>query len=414
MKLGVIADDFTGASDIALMLSEAGMQTVQFVGVPSSTEASGSGTNCDAGVISLKSRTEPAVDAIRQSLAASDWLLSQGCEQIVFKVCSTFDSTDEGNIGPVTQALAERLGEQTVLVCPAFPENGRTVYQGHLFVGETLLNESGMQNHPLTPMRDPDIRRVLSRQTTWPVSHIAHRTVRQGAESIGDAINAKTGSMAILDAITDEDLIAIGKAAAGRRLVTGGSGIAIGLPANFGITPHQHSWTGIGGKAVVLSGSCSTATRGQVSHYRQKAPSREIMVEDVIGGWVSIDELVEWTISQDEPPLLFSSADPETVSQVQQRFGRDKSASAIENLFYDLAAALVGAGVERIVVAGGETSGAVVSGIKASTFEIGPRIAPGVPALSVAGQPLALALKSGNFGGPNFFEDALHVLRAGS
>ncbi|MBO9425665.1 four-carbon acid sugar kinase family protein [Labrenzia sp. R4_1] len=414
MKLGVIADDFTGASDIALMLSEAGMQTVQFVGVPASNSLSGSGINCDAGVISLKSRTEPAEEAIRHSLAASDWLISQGCEQIVFKVCSTFDSTDEGNIGPVTQALAERLGEQTVLVCPAFPENGRTVYQGHLFVGDTLLSESGMQNHPLTPMRDPDIRRVLSRQTTWPVSHIPHKTVQLGAASILDAAKTETGSMAIVDAITDEDLIAIGKAAAGRRLVTGGSGIAIGLPANFGVTPHHQAWTGTNGKAVVLSGSCSSATRGQVKHYKQKAPSREIMVEDVIGGWLSMEELIEWTISQDEPPLLYSSADPETVSQVQQRFGREKSASAIENLFSGLAAALVDAGVERIVVAGGETSGAVVSGIKASTLEIGPRIAPGVPALRVAGQPLALALKSGNFGGPDFFEDALHILGAGS
>ncbi|XYK79802.1 MAG: 3-oxo-tetronate kinase [Labrenzia sp.] len=414
MKIGVIADDFTGASDIALMLSEAGMQTVQFVGVPASNSLSGSGINCDAGVISLKSRTEPAEDAIRQSLAASDWLILQGCEQIVFKVCSTFDSTDQGNIGPVTQALAERLGEQTVLVCPAFPENGRTVYQGHLFVGDTLLSESGMQNHPLTPMRDPDIRRVLSRQTTWPVSHIPHKTVRRGPASILDAAKTKTGSMAIVDAITDEDLIAIGKAAAGRRLVTGGSGIAIGLPANFGVTPHHQAWTGTNGKAVVLSGSCSSATRDQVKHYKLKAPSREIMVEDVIGGWVSMEELVEWTISQDEPPLLYSSADPETVSRVQQRFGREKSASAIENLFSGLAAALVGAGVERIVVAGGETSGAVVSGIKASNLEIGPRIAPGVPALRVAGQPVALALKSGNFGGPDFFEDALHVLGAGS
>lgn len=409
MKLGVIADDFTGASDIALMLSEGGMPTTQYVGVPKTAAEA----KVAAGVIGLKSRTAPVGQAIDASLMACDWLVDQGCTQIVFKVCSTFDSTDEGNIGPVTEALAERLGETSVLVCPAFPENGRTVYQGHLFVGDRLLSESGMQHHPLTPMRDPDIRRVLARQTSWAVGHVPVSRVAEGPAAINLAAPAGRQTMVIVDAVRNEDLVAIGRAAAKRWLLTGGSGIALGLPQNFGHAPAAGEWTGVSGKAVVLSGSCSTATRGQVDRYRALAPSRELSADDIMAGKLSLQDLVEWTLSHETAPLLYSSADPAVVGAAQEKYGREKSADTIESLFANLAAALSEAGINRIVVAGGETSGAVVSGLGASALDIGPKIAPGVPALKVADRPLALALKSGNFGGPDFFSEALAVLESG-
>ena len=406
MKLGVIADDFTGASDIALTLSEGGMRAAQYVGIPDGPAEAA----IDAGIVGLKSRTAPVNDAVEASLKACDWLLEQGCEQIVFKVCSTFDSTNEGNIGPVATALAARLGETSVLVCPAFPENGRTVYEGHLFVRDRLLSESGMQNHPLTPMRDPDLRRVLARQTDWPVAHVPVSTVRDGADAIASRVSSAGKAMIIADAIRNEDLVEIGKAVKDRRLIVGASGIALELPGNFGVRNDGGRWTGLGGKAVVLSGSCSTATRGQVEKYRRIAPSREVAVADLMKERLSLEELVGWVLRQETPPLLFSSADPETVAATQREFGKTESSESVERLFSDLAAALSQSGVTRIVVAGGETSGAVVSGLQAETLEIGPRIAPGVPALKVSGRGLALALKSGNFGGPDFFSEALSVL----
>lgn len=408
MKLGVIADDFTGASDIALTLSEGGMRTAQFVGIPNRTPD----RDIEAGVVGLKSRTVPAAEAVELSLRACDWLLAQGCTQIVFKVCSTFDSTDDGNIGPVAAALAERLGETRVLVCPAFPENGRTVYQGHLFVKDRLLSESGMQNHPLTPMRDPDLRRVLSRQTDWPVTHLSPSDF--GHEDGLPPETASERSMVIADAITNDDLLAIGRAAKDRTLVVGGSGIALGLPRNFGAARGDTAWHGHDGKAVVLSGSCSIATREQVETFKATAPSRELAAADIMENRLSLQELVEWTLQQETAPLLYSSAEPETVAAAQEKYGKEASSEAVERLFANLAAALSQSGVTRIVVAGGETSGAVVSGVSAETLEIGPRIAAGVPALKVAENELLLALKSGNFGGPDFFGEALSVLGARS
>lgn len=404
MKLGVIADDFTGASDIALTLSEGGMRTAQFVGIPKRAPD----RDIEAGVVGLKSRTISAAEAVESALKACDWLVGQGCTQIVFKVCSTFDSTDEGNIGPVASALAERLGESRVLVCPAFPENGRTVYQGHLFVNDTLLSESGMQNHPLTPMRDPDLRRVLARQTDWPVSHLSLSGLRANPDAAVEV--AADRSMVIADAITNDDLFAIGRAAKTRKLVVGGSGIALGLPGNFGAEHGKAAWRGHHGKAIVLSGSCSVATREQVETFKAKAPSRELAASDIMEDRLSLQELVEWTLKQEQAPLLYSSAEPETVAAAQQKYGKEESSEAVERLFANLAAALSQSGVTRIVVAGGETSGAVVSGVAAETLEIGPRIAAGVPALRVSESELLLALKSGNFGGPDFFGEALSVL----
>ena len=282
----------------------------------------------------------------------------------MFKVCSTFDSTPEGNIGPVLDALAERLGAAHVLVTPAYPENARSVYMGHLFVGDLLLSESGMQDHPLTPMMDSDIRRVLATQTSWPVAHAPAGVVASGGSAIRAAL-PETRAMVILDAIQDEDLMKIGVAAKGERLVCGGSGIALGLPANFGISPATPGWHAITGPGVVLSGSCSRATRCQVARFRETNPAREITAEAAVSGGLSAAALADWVLSQDRAPLVFSSAEPEVLRAAQDKFGREASAEAIETLFSSLAACLAAAGVTRIVVAGGETSGAVTRGLGA-------------------------------------------------
>lgn len=402
MKIGVVADDFTGASDIALTLAEAGMKTLLLAGIPEQEAP-----DCNAAVISLKSRTAPVAEAVEQSLKACDWLTAQGAEQIIFKVCSTFDSTDAGNIGPVLEALAERLGETSVIVSPAFPENGRSVYQGHLFVADKLLSESGMQNHPLTPMTDPDLRRVLARQTGWPVAHVPVRTVFMGADAVAVALEAQT-AMFIVDAIQDDDLYTIGSAAKGRKLLCGGSGIALGLPRNFGFEPGSSSWAGVSGKGVVLSGSCSLATRAQISTYKHLAPSLELTAEAIMDGTHTAESVADWVMKQaHEAPLVYSSAEPEVVKAAQNRFGQTVVAERIEGLFHDLAAELARRGVVRIVSAGGETSGAVVKGIEARTLAVGIRLAAGVPALRVDDRQLAIALKSGNFGDENFFATAM-------
>lgn len=402
MIIGVIADDFTGASDIALTLAEAGMSVAQFIGAPSGP--------CDAavgaGVVALKSRTAPVDVAVSHSLAACKWLLSQGAEQIVLKVCSTFDSTAEGNIGPVLDALTDHLQAGSVLVCPAFPENGRSVYQGHLFVADRLLNESGMQDHPLTPMTDADLRRVLAAQSRRRVGHIPAATVLKGGDAIVQAMDH--GAHMITDAITDADLMQIGRAAKGAQLLCGGSGIALGLPANFQIKPSAPKWSAVVGPGAVFSGSCSRATRDQVSAYTKTAPARLIEADRAVGGGYDIAEMARWTLAQDVPPLVYSSADPATVRAAQDRHGSSVAAEAIERLFADLAVALVAAGLRRLVVAGGETSGAVVTGLGLRTLTIGPRVAAGVPLVLEAG--IALALKSGNFGGVDFFTQALQKM----
>jgi len=414
MLLGCIGDDFTGSSDLANTLAKGGMRTIQYSGVP----AGSASADVEAGVVALKSRTIPADEAVRQSLAALDWLMAQGCRQIVFKICSTFDSTERGNIGPVAEALADALGAESVVVCPAFPTAGRTVYQGHLFVGDRLLSESGMETHPLTPMRDADIRRVLTSQSRGPAGHVAHAIVRAGPDAIAAALadEARAGRrLVVVDAIHDEDLATIGRAARTARLLTGGSGVALGLPTNFAdeglLADTPPAWTGIGGPAAALAGSVSRATRGQVErHIEVGLPARALSPDEIMAGTVTADELAGWALAQTGLPLIYSSADPEAVARAQAAHGADTLAATIERLMADTARALVEAGLTRLVCAGGETSGAIVSGLAIASMRIGPEIDPGVPAMMAEGRPLALALKSGNFGGPDFFEKAAHIL----
>lgn len=406
MILGVIADDFTGAGDIAGILTGAGMRTALLPSVADIATC-----DHDAGVVALKTRSIPTADAVRASLHALSALRDAGCRQILFKYCSTFDSTAAGNIGPVAQALAQALGTPAAIVCPAFPANGRTVYQGHLFVGDVLLSETGMRHHPITPMTDSDIRRWLRHQTTMPVEHIAVDTVRRGADAIRAAM-AKASGLIVVDALDDGDLMAIGQAVADAPLVTGGSAIAQGLPANYraaGLidaapSPSPH----VDGAAIVLAGSCSTATNAQVAHYRRDHPAYAINVTRLLAGEpVAVEALAFARANAGAAPLLYSTVTPDLLTADPSAPGA--AAAAVETLIADLAVEAVVRGVRRIVVAGGETSGAVVEALSPGPMRVGTSIAPGVPSLYTEGGQ-GLALKSGNFGGDDFFEHALRVL----
>jgi uncharacterized protein YgbK (DUF1537 family) len=407
--IGVIADDFTGAGDIANTLARGGLVTAQYLDVPRTDAAA----EVEAGVVSLKSRSVRVDAAVAASLEALHWLQAQGCRQFVFKYCSTFDSTPEGNIGPVAEALADALGVKGVVACPAFPATGRSVYQGHLFVGDRLLNESGMQHHPLTPMTDADIRRWLRRQTRSEVGHVP-----AGVESIDAALRgcAERGeTLAIVDAVTDDDLVRIGRACADAPLVTGGSGIALGLPANFiakGLaTGGGNRFAGVDGPEAVLAGSCSGATRGQVDAHRRAHPALAVAVEDVMDGRTSSGDLVAFIeANRGKAPLVYSSAAPEDVAAAHARHGRETVSDRLEGLFAETAKRVVDRGVRRVVVAGGETSGAVAQALELDGLAIGPEISPGVPVLVSEQRGVALALKSGNFGGEGFFAEALDAL----
>jgi uncharacterized protein YgbK (DUF1537 family) len=414
MLLGVIADDFTGASDIANTLAKGGLATIQFVGVPDQAAPA-----CEAGVVMFKTRSIPAMEAVRQSLTACDWLVAQGARQIVFKYCSTFDSTPDGNIGPVAEALLDRLGARSAIVCPVFPATGRTLFQGHLFVGDKLLSESGLENHPLNPMTDPDIRRWLRRQTKGEVGHVPYGVVAAGTSSIRTALDAEAAAnrqLVVVDAVSDADLVATGAAAASDVLVTGGSGIALGLPANFramGLASGGASaFTPTNGPAVVLSGSCSPASRRQICEYATKHPALFIEADALMAGRMTPRSACAHVMERvGLSPAVYTTADPSEVATGQAAHGREALAHSIEDFFGELAAMLADAGVKRIAVGGGETSGAVVTALGVKAFAVGPEIDPGVPALAEAGgRGVRLALKSGNFGGENFYEKALVAL----
>ncbi|WP_170416288.1 3-oxo-tetronate kinase [Ruegeria atlantica] len=424
MKIGVIADDFTGASDIANTLAkgvepEGGLRTAQFPGVPNTP----ADEEIEAGVISLKSRTAPVEEAIAASLSALRWLADQGCQQFIFKYCSTFDSTMEGNIGPVAEALANELGAQKVVFCPAFPATGRTVYHGHLFVLGKLLHESGMENHPLTPMRDANIRRWLQYQTQEAVGLVSIDAVEQGSEAIAAALQKADERFVIGDAISDEDLLTWGEVLKDAKLITGGSGVALGLPRNFRTEDSSKNvgsvCTGIAGPAAILAGSCSGATRGQIETHAKTHPTFAIDVPGVMSREVTTQTLLDFFEAHPgQAPLAYSSGSPEDVRAIQNQFGQEAVAEKLDNLFAETARELVQTGYKRLVVAGGETSGAVAQAVsealRSPAMSIGPEIDPGVPVLSVGKtEPIALALKSGNFGSPDFFAKALRMMESG-
>lgn len=407
MHIGAIADDFTGATDLALTLSRGGLRVLQVVGVPVANTDFG---DAQAVIVSLKSRTIPADEAVAQSVAAAEVLLAAGAAQLFFKYCSTFDSTDQGNIGPVTDALLDLLGETRTIACPAFPANGRTVFKGHLFVGDVLLSESSMKDHPLTPMRDANLVRVLGRQTRRPVSLITRDVVAGTGSDLQRALDTLDG-IAIVDAITDDDLRAIGRASKGLKLITGGSGVALGLPANFATEAagHPDAFDPLpAGGSVILAGSCSAATRRQIERAGAAGfPRLQLDALSIAEGRMRVEDAADFVVRNQgaTAPLVYSSADPAIVGAVQEKLGRERSGALMEDFFATLAARLAGRGVNRFLVAGGETSGAVVNALDVPALTIGPEIAPGVPWTRAHNRPIpiALALKSGNFGADDFF-----------
>jgi uncharacterized protein YgbK (DUF1537 family) len=408
--LGCIADDFTGATDLAAMLVAHGMTTVQVIGVPA-----GPMPEADAVVVALKSRTAPVQQAVTESLAACEALLAAGARQIFFKYCSTFDSTDDGNIGPVADALMRRLHAGLAIACPAFPANGRSIYQGHLFVGDRLLNESGMENHPLTPMRDANLVRVLSRQTDGGVGLVPYAAVDQGEAAIRRELHRLRDAgrrYAITDAVTDAHLRAIGCACAEHPLITGGSGIAMGLPENFrqqGLLHERDDADELPearGTMAVVAGSCSRATLGQIGLARDHVPVLELDALATPDAGSLADQARDWMrgkLSEERPVVIAASAPPEKVAALQEKLGRDAAGTLVEEALARIAADLVAAGVGQLVVAGGETSGAVVQRLGITALRIGPQIDPGVPWTFAEPAGLHLALKSGNFGARDFF-----------
>ena len=415
--LGCIADDFTGATDLANNLVRAGMRVVQTIGVPSGDLTA----EVDAVVVALKSRTIAATDAVAQSLHALRWLQTQGASQIYFKYCSTFDSTPEGNIGPVTEALMDALGTDFTVATPAFPDNGRTVFKGYLFAGPVLLNESGMQHHPLTPMTDPNLVRVMQAQTKRQVGLIEHSAVARGPEAIRAriaALRAEGVGVAIVDATSNDDLLRLGPALKGLPLVTAGSGVAIGLPANWGLAPSSTAsqLPPAQGLQAIVSGSCSQATLRQVAHF--KAQGGHAMALDPLAltgdALALVAQVMAWAqpLLPQGPVLVYSTAEPDAVKAIQARLGVAQAGALVEHALACLAHAFAQAGVRQLVVAGGETSGACVQALGISQLQIGPQIDPGVPWCHAHGRagPLHITLKSGNFGTDDFFSKAFTVL----
>ena len=414
--LGCIADDFTGATDLANNLVRAGMRTVQTIGVPNGPVDA----DVQAVVVALKSRTIAPSEAVAQSLQALQWLRAQGAQQIYFKYCSTFDSTAQGNIGPVTEALMDALGCDFTIATPAFPDNKRSVFKGYLFVGDVLLNESGMQNHPLTPMADANLVRVMQAQTRRSVGLVDYSVVSRSAQAVAQRFaELKTLGIgvAIVDAVTNDDLMRLGPALKDLPLVTAGSGVAIGLPQNFGVQPSLQAslLPPAAGLQAVLSGSCSLATNRQVAAFIASGrPALAIEPMQIAAGIDVVAHALAWAGAHlaDGPVLVYSTADTGAVKSVQAQLGVEQAGAMVERAIAAIARGLVEGGVRQLVVAGGETSGACVQALDITQMQIGPQIDPGVPwchARTPAGG-VHITLKSGNFGTDDFFTKAFGML----
>jgi uncharacterized protein YgbK (DUF1537 family) len=423
LKLGCIADDYTGASDLANTLTRCGLRTVQTIGVPSGDLAL---PEVDAVVVSLKSRSIDAGVAVTGSRAAEKWLRKRGAAHVLFKICSTFDSTDAGNIGPVMDALRADSGDAIVLVTPAFPETGRTVYQGNLFVGALPLNESPLKDHPLNPMHDSNLVRVLARQSKAKIGLVDLAVIARGPDAVRAhlaGLSTRGFGAAIADAVFARDLETIGVVALEHRLSLGASGIGLGLARALVASgrvrsnaPDAMADAAVGGPAACLAGSCSQATLQQIANAERVMPVFHLDSEQAVAGKAEAQRALGWVNEHlgKGPVLIASSATPDQVAALQARHGREAAGRAIEQAMADIAQGLVQSGVRRLVVAGGETSGAVVDRLKIPGFLVGAEIAAGVPVLRAVGAKegaMLLALKSGNFGGPEFFTDALKLMR---
>ncbi|KKX32979.1 3-oxo-tetronate kinase [Rhizobium sp. LC145] len=417
--LGCIADDFTGATDLAALLARSGLPVSLRIGVPSEEQNNSDATTFE--VIALKSRTAPVREAVEQARQAFLWLKGAGATRFFWKYCSTFDSTAEGNIGPVAEMLMSELNAEQTIYCPAFPENGRSVFMGHLFVGEQLLSESPMKDHPLTPMRDSSLPRLLGFQVRGKVGLANRQVVSQGPE----ALKARLRSLAeegvhhvIVDAVCDDDLRSITAATAEMPLLTGGSAFAGQLPRFYveqGIIASSATAPAVTapmGGQLVLSGSCSAMTRRQVAHYAQWSAS--LRLDPIALARDGVGVAREWLQRQspDAPKLIFATAEPAEVRQAQEKLGLEKASQVVEQALAELAREAFRLGIRRFVAAGGETSGAITQALGITRLVIGPEIAPGVPwtFADVEGERVALALKSGNFGNERFFEKAFELL----
>lgn len=410
-KLGVIADDFTGATDIAGFLVANGVTTVQTNGVPSPDFHA----KADSYVVSLKSRSCPKEEAVRDSLAALHWLQAQGCEQIYFKYCSTFDSTEKGNIGPVTDALMHALGASQTVLCPALPVNGRTVYKGYLFVKDQLIQESGMRNHPVTPMRDSKLSRVMESQSEGKADTLTIDTLHEGPESVRNFLlcSRKNGyRYVVLDALSQEDLDTAAKAVADMPLVTGGSGLAASL-ARLDPAYRRKIGTAMSAgrpkvaRTIILAGSCSEATNRQVASYNNTGDGLKIDKEALVRDRTQyLADVLDWlAVRLDDPfaPLVYATVPPEELERSRDAYPAGVVEEAVEEFFGNLAVKLREMGVRNFITAGGETSGKVVQSLGITAFHIGPQIDPGVPWVKAVDQEVCLALKSGNFGTDDFF-----------
>jgi len=415
LMLGCIADDFTGATDLANNLVRAGMRVVQTIGVPGAGER----VDADAVVVALKSRTAPVEEAVGESLEAARWLGAQGAPPIYFKVCSTFDSTPQGNIGPVTEALMALLKAESVIVTPAFPENGRTVFKGHLFVGDLLLSDSPMRHHPLTPMTDANLVRVMQAQCRREqVGLVDHRVVASGAPAVRDrlvALRAEGCAIAIADAVSDADLRILAEATRDARLMVAGSGLAIGIPALHGLAPRAQAsrLPAARGSRAIVSGSCSAATNAQVAAFIAGGGAAwAVDPLHIAAGQPVAAEALAWAEPRlgPQPVLIYATADAATVREVQSRLGAQRAGALVEDTLSSVAQGLVDAGVGQLLVAGGETAGACVQRLGITQLRIGPQIDPGVPWCHAEAQRLHVALKSGNFGGTDFFSRAFTLL----
>ncbi|MCA8929679.1 MAG: four-carbon acid sugar kinase family protein [Alphaproteobacteria bacterium] len=420
--LGCIADDFTGATDMASMLVKGGLRTVQTIGLP---PGGFDNIAADAVVVALKSRSIPAEDAVAESLEVLGELRQTTARRFFFKYCSTFDSTSGGNIGPVAEALEQELRADWVPFCPALPVNGRTVFNGHLFVGDRLLNESGMENHPLNPMTDADLRRVLAAQSNTTPGLVPAKAVRAGAEAVRRVIvehRRQDVHFAIVDCVDDADLDVLGEAFKDLILVTGGSGLGVGLARAWvrerRVEEHDDpaALEPRHGATAILSGSCSRATLGQIKAF--EAQGGDVLRLDPVElakGPGALAEAAQWAgASLGRRPIAIVASDtPEGVQATQSILGVEAAGRVVEQAFAQLAPALVANGVSKLVVAGGETAGAVVGALGVDAMAIGPEIDPGVPWTQVVQgdcEGLCLALKSGNFGAEDFFTKAFEVL----
>jgi uncharacterized protein YgbK (DUF1537 family) len=421
--LGSISDDFTGATDLADTLVGGGLGTVLLLGLPEGRDFWAAIADADAAIVALKTRSIPAREAVKQSVTAARFLRSAGCRHLYFKYCSTFDSTETGNIGPVADALLDEVREDFTIFCPAFPKNGRKLFNGYLFAGPVLLSESGMQNHPLNPMTDPNLVRVLQRQTQHNVGLISFAAVRQGRATIRTEmrkLRAAGVRHAIVDAVDEIDLAAIGAAAVdeGLGLITGGSGLGGGVAVNLrNAKQAARSSPIVRGAAAVVAGSCSRATLGQIEHFAQTGRQFfRIEISAVLAGKEQVvADALAWAAPRlgSVPVLVAASEPPKAVAQHQQEHGRERIGQLVESTLAEITHGLVRAGVRRLILAGGETASAAVERLGVRALRIGPTIDPGVPwTFSLDADPLALALKSGNFGAPEFFTSAFEKLPA--